>query len=72
MESSVSYPGRSPLCPGKSRAIPPLTGLNVEKSALIVEEKAAKGIVGQSGPKARTVSREGIKREERSFVEEER
>jgi hypothetical protein len=49
-----------------------LAGLNVEKSRLIAEEKAAEGILGQYGPKARTVSREGIKREERSFVEEER
>ena len=51
----MSYPGWSPLCPGKSLAIPPLAGLNVEKSALIAEEKSVEGIVGQSGPKAQTV-----------------
>ena len=35
----MSYSGWSPLCSGRSRAIPPLAGLNVEKSALIAEEK---------------------------------
>jgi len=47
--------------------------LNGEGSPLIAEEKSAEGIVVRLGrTKARTVPREGMKREERSFVEKER
>jgi len=53
----VSYSGRSPLCPGKSRAIPPLAGLSVEESTLTAGEKSAEGmlVVPKGEMRARTV-----------------
>jgi hypothetical protein len=38
-ESSVYYPNKSTLCPRTSRAIPPVAGLSVEGSTLIIGEK---------------------------------
>ena len=44
--------------------------LRVEQSALIARKKSAKGVVGGEPSKARTVPREGSKREEQSIAKE--